>query len=88
VNEAELRIPSHSRVNTARRRHVSRRSPRSSFRTSSCDSRQCSRAAAGRPDSAVFAAGSAWFFLGEPITMAVVVCGTVIAAGVYLVNRG
>ena len=27
------------------------------------------------------------FFLGEPITAAVVVCGAVIAAGVYLVNR-
>jgi drug/metabolite transporter (DMT)-like permease len=35
----------------------------------------------------VFAAGSAWIVLGEPITMAVVVCGTVIAAGVYLLNR-
>ena len=29
----------------------------------------------------------AWLFLGEPITAAVVVCGAVIAAGVYLVNR-
>ena len=29
----------------------------------------------------------AWIFLGEPITGAVVVCGVVIAAGVYLVNR-
>jgi drug/metabolite transporter (DMT)-like permease len=35
----------------------------------------------------VFAAGSAWIVLAEPITMAVVVCGSVIAAGVYLVNR-
>jgi drug/metabolite transporter (DMT)-like permease len=35
----------------------------------------------------VFAAGSAWIVLGEPITMAVVVCGTLIAAGVYLVSR-
>jgi drug/metabolite transporter (DMT)-like permease len=35
----------------------------------------------------IFAAGSAWFFLGEPITKAVVVCGAVIAAGVYLLNR-
>jgi len=35
----------------------------------------------------VFAAGSAWFFLGEPITKIVVVCGAVIAAGVYLINR-
>jgi len=35
----------------------------------------------------VFAAGSAWIVLGAPITMAVVVCGTLIAAGVYLVSR-
>ena len=35
----------------------------------------------------VFAVGSAWIVLGEPITMAVVVCGTLIAAGVYLVSR-
>jgi drug/metabolite transporter (DMT)-like permease len=35
----------------------------------------------------IFAAGSAWFFLGEPITRAAVVCGAVIATGVYLVNR-
>ena len=33
--------------------------------------------------SAVFA----WLFLGEPITTMVVVCGAVIAAGVYLLNR-
>src|SRR5439155_46148 len=35
----------------------------------------------------VFAAGGAWLFLGEPITKVVVVCGAVIAAGVYLINR-
>ena len=35
----------------------------------------------------VFAAGSAWFFLGEPITKVAVACGAVIAAGVYLINR-
>lgn len=35
----------------------------------------------------VLAALLAWIFLGEPITAAVVVCGIVIAAGVYLVNR-
>jgi drug/metabolite transporter (DMT)-like permease len=35
----------------------------------------------------IFAAGGAWIVLGEPITVAVVVCGTIIAAGVYLVNR-
>ena len=35
----------------------------------------------------VFAAGSAWIVRGEPITMAIVVCGTLIAAGVYLVSR-
>ena len=29
----------------------------------------------------------AWLFLGEPITGVVVVCGIVIAAGVYLLNR-
>jgi drug/metabolite transporter (DMT)-like permease len=35
----------------------------------------------------VFAAGSAWLVLGEPITGVVVVCGVVIAAGVYLIGR-
>ncbi|HWM76702.1 MAG TPA: DMT family transporter [Methylomirabilota bacterium] len=35
----------------------------------------------------VFAAAGAWLFLGEPITNAVVVCGAVIAVGVYLINR-
>jgi drug/metabolite transporter (DMT)-like permease len=35
----------------------------------------------------VLAALLAWIFLGEPVTGAVAVCGTVIAAGVYLVNR-
>jgi drug/metabolite transporter (DMT)-like permease len=35
----------------------------------------------------ILAALLAWIFLGEPITAAVVVCGAVIAAGVYLVNR-
>jgi drug/metabolite transporter (DMT)-like permease len=35
----------------------------------------------------VVAAGCAWLFLGEPITKVVVVCGAVIAAGVYLINR-
>jgi drug/metabolite transporter (DMT)-like permease len=35
----------------------------------------------------VIAAGGAWLFLGEPITKVVVVCGAVIAAGVYLINR-
>ena len=35
----------------------------------------------------VLAALLAWIFLGEPITAAVAVCGAVIAAGVYLVNR-
>jgi drug/metabolite transporter (DMT)-like permease len=35
----------------------------------------------------VFAAAGAWLFLGEPITKAVVVCGAVIAVGVYLINR-
>jgi len=33
--------------------------------------------------SAVFA----WLFLGEPVTATVVLCGIVIAAGVYLLNR-
>ncbi|HTY78907.1 MAG TPA: DMT family transporter [Candidatus Bathyarchaeia archaeon] len=35
----------------------------------------------------VLSAVLAWLFLGEPITAAVVVCGAVIAAGVYLLNR-
>ena len=35
----------------------------------------------------ILAAVLAWVFLGEPITAAVIVCGAVIAAGVYLVNR-
>jgi drug/metabolite transporter (DMT)-like permease len=35
----------------------------------------------------LLAAGLAWLFLGERITAAVVVCGLVIAAGVYLLNR-
>jgi drug/metabolite transporter (DMT)-like permease len=35
----------------------------------------------------IFAAACAWIFLGEPVTSAVVVCGAIIAAGVYLVNR-
>jgi len=35
----------------------------------------------------ILAALLAWFFLGEPVTAAVAVCGVVIAAGVYLVNR-
>jgi len=35
----------------------------------------------------VVSAGGAWLFLGEPITKAVVVCGAVIAVGVYLINR-
>ena len=35
----------------------------------------------------VVSAGGAWLFLGEPITKVVVVCGAVIAAGVYLINR-
>jgi drug/metabolite transporter (DMT)-like permease len=35
----------------------------------------------------ILAAFLAWTFLGEPITAAVVVCGIIIAAGVYLVNR-
>jgi drug/metabolite transporter (DMT)-like permease len=35
----------------------------------------------------VLASLLAWIFLGETITAAVVVCGVVIAAGVYLVNR-
>jgi hypothetical protein len=35
----------------------------------------------------VLAAAFAWLFLGEPITAVVVVCGVVIAAGVYLLNR-
>jgi len=35
----------------------------------------------------VLAALLAWLFLDEPVTAAVVVCGLVIAAGVYLVNR-
>jgi drug/metabolite transporter (DMT)-like permease len=35
----------------------------------------------------VFAAAGAWLFLGEPITKAVVVCGAIIAVGVYLINR-
>lgn len=35
----------------------------------------------------VVSAGGAWLFLGEPITKVVVVCGVVIAAGVYLINR-
>jgi drug/metabolite transporter (DMT)-like permease len=35
----------------------------------------------------VLAALLAWIFLGEAITTAVLVCGAVIAAGVYLVNR-
>ena len=35
----------------------------------------------------VLAAVLAWLFLGEPITAVVVVCGVVIASGVYLLNR-
>ena len=35
----------------------------------------------------VLSALLAWIFLGEPVTAAVVVCGLIIAAGVYLVNR-
>jgi len=35
----------------------------------------------------VVSAGGAWLFLGEPITKVVVVCGAVIAVGVYLINR-
>ena len=35
----------------------------------------------------ILAAMLAWLLLGEPITAAVVVCGVLIAAGVYLVNR-
>jgi drug/metabolite transporter (DMT)-like permease len=35
----------------------------------------------------ILAAVLAWVFLGEPITAAVIVCGAVIAVGVYLVNR-
>ena len=35
----------------------------------------------------VLAAVLAWLFLGEPITAVVVVCGIVIASGVYLLNR-
>jgi drug/metabolite transporter (DMT)-like permease len=36
----------------------------------------------------VLAAVLAWLFLGEPITTVVVVCGIIIASGVYLLNRG
>lgn len=36
----------------------------------------------------VLAALLAWIFLGEPITSGVLLCGLIIAAGVYLVNRG
>jgi drug/metabolite transporter (DMT)-like permease len=35
----------------------------------------------------ILAALLAWIFLGEPVTAAVAVCGLIIAAGVYLVNR-
>jgi drug/metabolite transporter (DMT)-like permease len=35
----------------------------------------------------VLAAALAWLFLGEPITTVMVVCGMVIATGVYLLNR-
>jgi len=35
----------------------------------------------------ILAALLAWIFLGEPITIAVVVCGAAIGTGVYLVNR-
>ena len=35
----------------------------------------------------VLSAAFAWLFLGEPITIVVVVCGAIIAAGVYLLNR-
>jgi len=35
----------------------------------------------------ILAAGLAWLFLGEPITTGVVVCGVIIATGVYLLNR-
>jgi drug/metabolite transporter (DMT)-like permease len=35
----------------------------------------------------ILAALLAWIFLGEPVTAAVVVCGFIIATGVYLVNR-
>ena len=35
----------------------------------------------------VLAAILAWLFLGEPVTAAVLLCGVVIATGVYLLNR-
>jgi len=35
----------------------------------------------------ILAALLAWIFLGEPVTVDVVVCGVIIATGVYLVNR-
>ena len=35
----------------------------------------------------ILAALLAWIFLGEPVTVDVVACGVIIAAGVYLVNR-
>ena len=35
----------------------------------------------------VVAAGLAWLVLGEPVTTVVVVCGMIIAVGVYLLNR-
>jgi drug/metabolite transporter (DMT)-like permease len=35
----------------------------------------------------VLAAVLAWLFLDEPITTVVVVCGLMIAAGVYLLNQ-
>jgi drug/metabolite transporter (DMT)-like permease len=35
----------------------------------------------------ILAALLAWIFLGEPVTVDVVLCGVIIAAGVYLVNR-
>jgi len=35
----------------------------------------------------VVAAGLAWLVLGEPVTTIVVVCGMIIAVGVYLLNR-
>lgn len=35
----------------------------------------------------VLSALLAWIFLGEPVTAALAVCGLIIAAGVYLVNR-
>ena len=39
------------------------------------------------PLTPILAAVLAWIFFGEAITTALQVCGAVIAAGVYLVNR-